>query len=84
MKQTFPTTIENMSHSLATPRQRAGYSLKRRTKTLLRRLFGTQLLKSQDLRFVTINGQRFKRLILRDSFLAAEIERRLESFGASN
>lgn len=72
-----------MTHSLATPRESAGYSLKRRTRTLLKRLFGTQMLKSQDLRFVTINGQRFKRVILRDSFLAAEIERQLESFGAS-
>lgn len=73
-----------MAYSLPTARQKAGYSLKRRATTLLKRLFGTQLLKSQDLRFVTINGQRFKRLILRDSFQAAEIERRLESFGANN
>ncbi len=73
-----------MALFLATPRESAGYSLKRRTTNLLKRLFGTQLLKSQDLRFVTINGQRFKRLILRDSFLAAEIERRLESFGPSD
>lgn len=73
-----------MTHSLSTPREKPGYSFKRRTSTWFKRLFGTQLLKSQDLRFVTINGQRFKRLILRDSFLAAEIERQLESFGASD
>lgn len=73
-----------MTQFLPPPRQQAGYSLKRRFNTWLRGLFGTQLLKSQDLRFVTINGQRFKRLILRDSFLAAEIERQLESFGAND
>jgi hypothetical protein len=30
-----------------------------------------------------MNGRRFKRLILRDSYLASEIERNLERFGAS-
>jgi hypothetical protein len=44
---------------------------------------GTRLQKSQNARFVTFNGHRFKRLILRDSFLAAEIERNLTNFGPS-
>lgn len=72
-----------MTHSFSTPRETAGYSLKRRTGTWLKRMFGTQMLKSQDLRFVTINGRRFKRLILHDSYLAAGIERNLEAFGES-
>jgi len=38
---------------------------------------------AEDLRFVTINGHRFKRLILHDSYLAAGIERNLEAFGES-
>lgn len=44
---------------------------------------GARLQKSQNARFVTFNDQRFKRLILRDSFLAAEIERNLMHFGPS-
>ena len=63
--------------------QRAHYSLKKRLRYLLSRLFGTRLLKSQSLYFVTLNGWRFKRLILRDSYLAAQIERNLECFSAS-
>jgi hypothetical protein len=50
---------------------------------LLSRLFGTRLQRSKNLYFVTLNGQRFKRLILRDSYLADEIEQNLERFGAS-
>ena len=72
-----------MTHSFSRPRETAGYSLKRRTRTWLGRIFGTQVLKSQDLRFVTINGHRFKRLILHDSYLAADIERNMEAFGES-
>ncbi len=48
------------------------------------RLFGTYLQKSQDLRFVTINGHRFKRLILRDSYMAEKIEANLGKFGPSD
>jgi len=47
------------------------------------RLFGTRLQKSQRVYFVTLNGRRFKRIILRDSHLAAQIEQQLESFGPS-
>lgn len=63
--------------------QKSHYSLKKRARYILSRLFGTRLLKSQSLYFVTMNGWRFKRLILRDSYLASQIERNLECFGAS-
>jgi hypothetical protein len=65
------------------PQQQLYFPLKKRIQHLLARIFGTRLLKSQRLYFVTINGQRFKRLILRDTYIAAEIERNLERFGAS-
>ncbi|MEW6298411.1 MAG: hypothetical protein AB1671_11800 [Thermodesulfobacteriota bacterium] len=65
------------------PQQQRYFPLKKRIQYLLARVFGTRLLKSQRLYFVTINGRRFKRLILRDSYIAAEIERNLERFGAS-
>ena len=48
------------------------------------RFFGNHLQKSQDLRFVTINGHRFKRLILRDSYMAEKIEENLGKFGPSD
>lgn len=48
------------------------------------RLFSNHLQKSQDLRFVTINGHRFKRLILRDSYMAEKIEENLGNFGPSD
>ncbi|MDX1710733.1 MAG: hypothetical protein R3316_06310 [Rhodovibrionaceae bacterium] len=65
------------------PKQEHPYSPIKRLRYLLSRAGGTRLQKSQNLRFVTFNGQRFKRLILRDSFLAAEIERNLLRFGPS-
>ena len=48
------------------------------------RLFGNHLQKSQDLSFVTINGHGFKRLILRDSYMAEKIEQNLGKFGPSD
>ena len=65
-------------------RQRVGTSAYRRFRYLLSRLYGTRLQKSQSVYFVTINGNRFKRIVLRDSHLASEIERNLESFGSSD
>jgi len=44
------------------------------------RLFGTRLQKAKSLHVVTVNGQKFKRLILCDSYLAAELERYLDCF----
>ena len=50
----------------------------------LKRLFARGWLhKSQQLRIVTVNGVRYKRLVLHDAYLAAEIERNLEAFGPS-
>jgi hypothetical protein len=63
-------------------RQQSPYLLKR-ARYLLSRLFGTRLLNSKSLYFVTMNGQRFKRLILHDSALACEIERNLDCFRVS-
>lgn len=65
------------------PQQKSPYLPTRRIRYFLSRLFGTRLQKSQHLYFVTIHGQRFKRLILRDSFLASAIEHNLEGFGES-
>lgn len=42
------------------------------------------MVKSQDLHFVTINGRWFKRLILGDSYMAAQIEENLTKFGPSD
>ena len=50
---------------------------------ILFRLFGTRLRRSKRVRFVTINTRRFKRIIFRDCYLASEVERNLECFGAS-
>ncbi len=55
----------------------------KRVKYFLSRLFGTRLQKAKSLHYVTINGHRFKRLILCDSFLATEIEQSLEGFRES-
>lgn len=55
----------------------------RRLRYLLSRLTGSRLQKSQKVYGVDINGQRFKRIILRDSHLAADIEQALEAFGLS-
>ena len=54
--------------------------LLKRIKYFLSRLFGTRLQKDKSLHVVTVNGHRFKRLILCDSYLADEIERLLDSF----
>lgn len=53
----------------------------RRLREALTRLRGGRGPKSHRLSFVTVNGHRYKRLILRDSYLAAEIARSLRSFG---
>jgi hypothetical protein len=45
------------------------------------RAVGTRLQKSQQLRFVDFQGHRYKRIMLRDSYLASLIEHALESFG---
>jgi len=60
-------------------RQSSPFFLKR-VKYFLSRLFGTRLQKAKSIHFVTVNGHRFKRLILCDSFLASEIEQHLGSF----
>jgi hypothetical protein len=46
-------------------------------------LFGTRLQKDKSIHFVTVNGQRFKRLTLCDSYLASEIEQHLTCFAGS-
>ena len=47
--------------------------------------YGQQRREAQkDLYFVTMNGRRFKMLILHDSYLASEIERNFEWFGFSD
>lgn len=56
----------------------------KRVKYFLSRLFGTRLQKGKGIHFVTVNGSRFKRLILCDSFLASEIEQHLENFAESD
>ena len=61
----------------------ATFRLTRRLRYLLSRLLGNRLQNSQQTSFETLNGQRFKRLILRDSALAAELERNLEAFQGS-
>jgi hypothetical protein len=63
-------------------RQSSPFFLKR-VKYFLSRLFGTRLQKAKSIHFVTVNGHRFKRLILCDSFLATEIEQHLEGFRGS-
>ena len=55
----------------------------KRLKYVLSRLFGTRLQKAKGIHFVTVNGHRFKRLILCDSYLACELERNLENFTQS-
>ena len=63
-------------------RQSSPFFLKR-GKYFISRLFGTRLQKDKGIHFVTLNGHRFKRLILCDSYLACEIERYLENFTRS-
>ena len=62
--------------------QKSPFLLKR-FRYLLSRLYGTRLQKDKSLHYVTINGQRFKRIILCDSYLAAQLERALEQFSDS-
>lgn len=57
--------------------------LGKRVKYFLSRVFGTRLQKAKGLHYVTVNGHRFKRLILCDSFLATQIEQYLEDFQES-
>jgi hypothetical protein len=64
-------------------RQRAATALHRRLRYLLSRLSGARLQKSQRVYWVEMGGRRFKRLVLRDSWLASRIEETLESFGPS-
>lgn len=63
-------------------RQSSPFILKR-VKYFLSRLFGSRLQKAKGIHFVTVNGHRFKRLLLCDSYLASEIERYLENFTQS-
>ena len=58
-------------------------SIGRRLRYLGSRLTGSRLQKSQQVAIVEINGVRYKRIITRDSYLAAAIERALETFGRS-
>jgi hypothetical protein len=55
----------------------------KRIKYFLSRSFGTRLQKAKSIHFVTVNGHRYKRLLLCDSYLASEIERYLENFTQS-
>ena len=59
------------------------FRLVRRLRYLCSRAVGNRLQNSQRTLFTTRNGQRFKRLILRDTALAAECERNLEAFKGS-
>ena len=58
-------------------------SLIKRCGYYLSRAGGHRLQKSQAVRFVTLQGHRFKRVILRDSHMAAQIERNLLTYGPS-
>ena len=60
--------------------QQSSPFLLKRMKYFLSRLFGTRLQKNKSLHVVTVNGHRFKRLILCDSYLADEVERHLNCF----
>lgn len=64
-------------------RQSSLTPLGRRLRYFVSRLFGSRLQKSQRVALVEINGQRYKRVILRDSYLATLIEQSLEAFGPS-
>lgn len=59
------------------------FRLARRLRYLCSRAVGNRLQNSQRTLFTTRNGKRFKRLILRDTALAAECERNLEAFKGS-
>jgi hypothetical protein len=58
-------------------------SIGRRLRYLGSRLSGGRLQKSQTVAVLEINGQRYKRIVLRDSHLAHAIEHALEAFGPS-
>ncbi|MEX2479574.1 MAG: hypothetical protein WD928_01820 [Gammaproteobacteria bacterium] len=53
----------------------------RRLRYFGSRLFGTRLQKSQKVYLVEIGGQRFKRIVLHDAFLASRMAGNLEAFG---
>ena len=59
------------------------FRLARRLRYLCSRAVGNRLQNSQRTLFTTRNGKRFKRLILRDTALAAEFEQNLEAFKGS-
>ncbi len=59
------------------------FRLVRRLRYLCSRAVGNRLQNSQQTLFTTRNGKRFKRLILRDTALAAEFEQNLEAFEGS-
>jgi hypothetical protein len=61
--------------------QSSPYGLRHRLKLLWRRLRGGGLEKSQRLYFVTLNGNRYKRIVFQDSATAAALEDRLERLG---
>ena len=64
------------------PRQQSPLILQR-VRYLLSRLYGARLQKDKRLHFVTMNGQRFKRLVLCDSQLASRIALSLEQFSGT-
>ena len=55
-----------------------------RMRTRFPTLRGLRLRKAKSLHFVTINGQRFKRLQFADSAITRDIERNLEAFQADD
>lgn len=65
-------------------RQYSTIPLHRRVLQWPSRLFGAKTRKSQKVYVVHAGGHRYKRIVLRDSYLAARIERNLERFGPSN
>lgn len=64
-------------------RQRSLYSLAKRLRLRLFETFGNRLPRTQRLYLVTINGQRFKRLVLPDAHQAWMIATNLREFGAA-
>lgn len=53
-----------------------------RVQTRFPALFGLRLRRAKSLRFVTLNGHRFKRMQVADTRIAADIERNLQVFQA--
>ena len=64
--------------------QRSAHSWLRRLRYWTSRIHGTRLQKSQRVYFVTINGQRFKRIIQPDTYTATCIARNLTRFGETD